>query len=485
MKSRSFMTRISTGALLCALLTASVSCGESGVSADTTGNDSPDSATASAPTEILPPEGNFGGSSFRILVSDSVLDDYDRPEENGEIVNDALYKRELNISERLNIVPEYITQPGEYADRNTFNAHIASSVMAGDDSYDLIIGMTVIVFPIAADGYFCDFTSLQSLSPDAPWWMRDMTENLGINGKLFGALGDASLSLYTHINVMYFNQKLIGDYKFPDPYETVRSGKWTIDTLMSQCKGLGADVNGNDKADNDDFYGFLSIRVPARSLQTSLGLDLITKNEKDIPVLLPLSQKITDAVDHMRSFFSEGRDSLWENLQEADALKMFSSGQSVYLAGYLYNTESLRDMKEDFGIIPYPKYDENDSYHTQIGTTTQAFFIPITAKDPERSAVVLENMGYESMKNVIPAYYEVTLKDKYARDEQVRGMLDLIRESAKMDFAFAYNTCFTPQFSMFLTDMLSPAAAKNPASYFEQNHTAWEAQLGKIAESYQ
>ena len=38
----------------------------------------------------------------------------------------------------------------------------------------------------------------------------------------------------------------------------------------------------------------------------------------------------------------------------------------------------------------------------------------------------MEVMACESMKMVIPAYYDVVLKNKYARDERSTDMLDLI-----------------------------------------------------------
>jgi len=43
-------------------------------------------------------------------------------------------------------------------------------------------------------------------------------------------------------------------------YEIVDSGKWTLDTLNSLVKDVYQDLNGNDKRDEEDFYGIASFQ---------------------------------------------------------------------------------------------------------------------------------------------------------------------------------------------------------------------------------
>ena len=45
----------------------------------------------------------------------------------------------------------------------------------------------------------------------------------------------------------------------------------------------------------------------------------------------------------------------------------------------------------------------------------------------------MELMACESMKTVIPVYYDTVLKNKYARDERSIEMLDLIYENRICD----------------------------------------------------
>ncbi len=475
------MKKIKLTRLLAALLVLSstaLSCQSGTGDPKTTTPPPQDGTTEPAETEILPPTANYEGTEFNILVSTEVKKDFHAEESNGEVINDAIYNSNLRIAEELGLNVSFIDRDGSWANREDFTGHIRSIVAGGTQDYDMIIGMTVVAVPMAMEGVFVNLLDLESLDFDNPWWLGRMVEDFSIGGKLFNCVSDGSLSMYTNMNVMYFNHQLIEDYKMDDPYALVKSGDWTIDTLMAQCKDMEQDLNNDGNFDSNDFYGFTSIRVPARAFQTALDLHVFGRDEDGMPTFLGLTEKMSNAVDKMRPFFTESRSALWEFLQEADALKMFIGRQSVYMAGYLYNADSFRDMPDDYGIIPYPKYDEyQDEYITQIGTTTQQFFIPVTAKDPEMSAVYLENISYDGYREIIPAYYETTLKDKYSRDDTVQEMLDIIRSGSTIYFGYVYNSAFAPGTSKVIADLLSPSAQTEPASYFEIYGGAWEEQL--------
>ena len=141
----------------------------------------------------------------------------------------------------------------------------------------------------------------------------------------------------------------------------------------------------------------------------------------------------------------------------------------------------MRNMKSDFGIIPYPKLDENQESHiTPIGTATGIMFIPKTASDIGLTCRVMEALGYYSMKDVVPAYYEVALRDKYTRDEEVPEMLEMIRAAMRLPFDSCYGTTIN-----ITTGAASPAnilAYENieMASFYESKSNAWDAAAEKL-----
>lgn len=101
---------------------------------------------------------------------------------------------------------------------------------------------------------------------------------------------------------------------------------------------------------------------------------------------------------------------------------------------------TLRDMNTDFGILPMPKKDvSQEAYHSYMhagNSTTTA--IPITNGDFDRIGRIIEDMAYQSSRTVRPAYYEVTLKGKVARDDSTAHMLDIIYSDINLDLAILY-----------------------------------------------
>jgi hypothetical protein len=127
----------------------------------------------------------------------------------------------------------------------------------------------------------------------------------------------------------------------------------------------------------------------------------------------------------------------------ADQLLFYQSG-FINIFG-----EDIRNMKSEFGVIPYPKYDETQKDY--IATVhNSAFFVAIPSNTPSNKldaiAATIEAQGYQNWKDYRPVYFEEALKVKFNRDDEnadkVGEMIDLIRNSLSVDFAYIYsNNC--------------------------------------------
>lgn len=96
-------------------------------------------------------------------------------------------------------------------------------------------------------------------------------------------------------------------------------------------------------------------------------------------------------------------------------------------------------MDEDFGIIPWPKYDETiDNYYANVDAGCNLFIVPVTNPDPEKASVILEALAYESYLTVIPTYYDVVLTTKFTRDAESVEMLDIIRAGRVFDIGYYF-----------------------------------------------
>lgn len=108
----------------------------------------------------------------------------------------------------------------------------------------------------------------------------------------------------------------------------------------------------------------------------------------------------------------------------------------------------IRNMTQQYGIVPIPKYDSNqEGYRSQMHDQFTVFAIPASvAKDKlEMIGATLEVMASESQNVVRPAYYEIAVKRKYMSDPIAWEMLDLIFSDVRVDPGLIYtNTLEKP-----------------------------------------
>ncbi len=271
-----------------------------------------------------------------------------------------------------------------------------------------------------------------------------MYERFSIANKLYGFLGDYSLSLYKDMSVIFFNKRIWSAVDAPDPYALVRNNEWTLDTFIEIVSGMGQDLNGDGKFKlGEDRMTYVSEVVPGGTFQTTLELKVIELDENGMPQYLGLTDRFLTAYEKMATLFERKDVAVHSSIDDKSytTMKTFANGTVATMANFLYSTEYLRDMEDDYGIVPYPKYDENqESYLAQLGTSTEMLFVPVTNKDVALTSKVMEALGYYMKELAVPKYYEVALKEKYARDNDMHEMLDMIRAGASFDFVFVYGT---------------------------------------------
>jgi hypothetical protein len=90
-----------------------------------------------------------------------------------------------------------------------------------------------------------------------------------------------------------------------------------------------------------------------------------------------------------------------------------------------------QNMTDDFGVLPFPKYDDTQKkyyclFNTAWGTT---YAIPITNTDTERTGYILDVMGYFSTDTINTAVIEKNVLTKATRDDESAEMLKIIFDS--------------------------------------------------------
>ena len=141
---------LSTLCLMCVLLSMSAtnfSCGGNATTEDTTGgnaDDTTETTTEQVTTEqdikSTLPTADFGGDEFNIFLWE--LSQIDVTEENGDIVNDVVYRRNSDVEQMYNVKLNFTVRDGSSESRQHYQwfTTITVSILAGDGSVDLAGG---------------------------------------------------------------------------------------------------------------------------------------------------------------------------------------------------------------------------------------------------------------------------------------------------------------------------------------------------------
>ena len=385
---------------------------------------------------------DFGGAEVCIISGEHCKYEYAIEEETGDVVDDAVYARNRKVEELLNVKFSIISQ-ANWTGTDPFYSLIRSDVQAGDSTYDIVNGLNCWTTPLVFEGIFRRLDNISSINFDHPWWVPGIA--LDGSDEVYSAFSDASLSLYKDLYVMFFNQSIIEKNKMENPYDLVESGKWTLDAFLKMGREGSADLDGDGNITVDkDQMAYVAKHAANRGFLTATGTSVIVTDEKGTPKMGGVSEQLSNVYDKLRPFFTDKK--LTHVDTEPDMIllsKPFIEGRALFLNNCLIAVEGMRDMKDDYGIAPLPKYDENQKdYLSQIATSTSALYLPVTVEDAEMLGSVMEALGFYSHTEVVPVYYETALNVKYARDEKVQSMLAMVRENASTNVDFSFNTIF-------------------------------------------
>ncbi|MGI6743903.1 MAG: hypothetical protein ACOX4O_09625 [Eubacteriales bacterium] len=379
------------------------------------------------------PDIDFGGADFTIAVRNSRLDDFFTEEETGEIKNDAVFARNRAVEERFGITLHVVDYSDDW--NSGLRAVVNNSLLAADGAFDIVVpdywwGCETL-------GAFTDLLTLNYLDFDRPWWCHGWNQNVRILNKLYTAVGDYTLDMIRNQEVVFFNKRMVEDYSLGNIYETVSVGKWTLDKLNLDIAAVSADLNGDGKMTSDaDCFGASFGLHSGRNLFYSFGLRLASADEEGRYHYDYYNDRFENLYSgvHKLINLTDGVD--YNKMSVEQIMSAMNENRLLYWFANVRNAETLRSLDADFGIIPTPKFDENQESYISSNLGTSYFAIPNYITDTDRAAIILEALNYESHRLVRPAYYDIVLKAKGTRDEDSEKMLDLVMDVSYIDFVF-------------------------------------------------
>lgn len=440
------------------LIPALASCSESKTNTDetkpaeTVSAPSAENEAETAPeeeTEILPniPALNFNGDTFTMLTSGPNdtngvdWETYDIWVEamNGDVINDAVFDRNLFLEDTYNVkIAEYKTNI------DTLN-EIKTEVKAGAGSFDAAMTHIENGANLAQQGNLYNLHNVNYIDTSMPWWDPRAVDELEIFGGLYFATGDITVIDNDATWVLMFNKQLREDLQLPNFYDLVREDSWTFDKFMEVMEGASIDLNGDGKMNyKDDQFSMITSGDSAYGLMYASGEKVATFNADGAPVMNPDIERLSGVVEKAAKIMGDATKTHQTGQDGSDSNTIriaFQEGRGLFYGEVMQCIIRMRESETDFGLVPWPKYDETQKeYHNWIHNSAgRGVVIPLSQQNLEFAGAIVEAMAAKSMYTVTPAYYDVALTYKYMRDSDSAEMLDIILSSRIYDLGGIFN----------------------------------------------
>ncbi|MBQ7920954.1 MAG: hypothetical protein IJ325_00015 [Clostridia bacterium] len=422
------MKKITVFLLLAALLTQLAACGNSdNVPTDTTDPAAVETEPSETRTPHTVPEGTtFDGASFRAGFFGSAAwpDQYFADELTGDNMNDSVYRREKKVEKELDVKISY------NEDYDVTYEEYTNLFKASDDVYQLLFLHRIShVADLVTNGYLYDSTDLPYVDFSNPWYNGEQIEALRMGDQIHYIVSDLVI---TDPACIFFNRNMVEDNNLEDPYKLVNEGTWTLDKMIQMCIDVRNDVNGDGSyLSEDDVFG--AELVESFAFLTGCDLMLTELNPDTNKHELIINNETTyDVLDKLYRLY-ENPGSVSTQPETLQPIAKYSDGSTLFQTfqtTYMENVVSI--MGFDSGVIPFPKYDEEQENYRSLNCNG-LMTISGCIKDPEMVGAVLELLSWESGNEVVDTYYNKLLKTRYSADLETRAMLELIFDTVTYD----------------------------------------------------
>ena len=399
----------------------------------------------------------------------------------GETINDAIYERNTAVSDKYGIEIVSVRKWNE-----NINTTLTNSVKAGEKICDVLHANGTTTMSLAVNGYLTDMKDIPYVNYDNPWWMGMVMKTSSISGHNAFAIGDTNIQSFTAVSAVYFNKELAKNLSLDDPYKVVKDGKWTIDKMYTYCAAAVSDLNGDGVMNINDRYGIIFNAYAWAPFFYGSGLCIVEKDTNDQPYLNLEDEKVFKTFSKVVDFLADTEVqecSSWVTID--DMAGKFQNGYSMFYVQLMYAVMAMRGGNLNFGILPIPKAsEEQDGYFSYIHNKSSYTSIPKTNTDFEMTGILLEDMAYHSYKIVRPAFFDIMLDGKVAKDEESTEMLDIVYSNMYVCLLQPMSGVGLSTDTTMRSFIVNKTGSSAIASTLKMTSKMWSKVLGDIAESF-
>jgi hypothetical protein len=474
--------------------------GESGGSEE---NGGAEQQTAMGRSPNIPSILRFEGQTLRIYEMEQGWNNEFLLEQATNIVDEAIYQKNMRVMEVFRLENIHVTQPlDEIISLDSRAQEIIRLMMADDFEYDLIKGPQFRMVYLTGHEYLANLRDLPYIDITQPWWAGKYIDEITVGDHTrFFLAGDIALEFAQYRSILLYNKKLYGDLINPDNpaelYDVVLAGDWTFDKFSEMVRGvyLNLDGTGVSNVYTDRFGVSFGRWGGADHYFYTQNPRVTTRDEFGIPQVSVQNERSINALQNMRDLFDN-------NVGAADITNADMHWSVPFIEDRLlfvpntafFGTAFLTDMESDYGIIPMPKFDENQTeYYSIPHDASPIFAIPSNAVRVDLIGAFLEEMAYMSFNDVSPVYFNHALKFRYARDasDEASQMIDIIRDGAITDFGYLYGLIIVGTLNDsannglgYVQRFIANMPRLGVVTYVDRGLEVWERELAKLVDLY-
>ncbi len=200
-----------------------------------------------------------------------------------------------------------------------------------------------------------------------------------------------------------------------------------------------------------------------------------------------MSEKTQILIDKMYNWYYENEGVFLGSSNGKDNSDIyttpFTSNRALTMFGFMSTSSSLRYTDVIYGVVPHPKFDENqEKYYTF--TRPNIILVPITCTDTDLVGFFMEAMTYYGYYDVVKAYYETVLQGKIADSPEDAEMMQIANDSLTVSFPYNYENFIGFSNLWGLLKFQYKSGSKDLASVYEKNLKAAQKRLDLVLEGF-
>lgn len=359
---------------------------------------------------------HFNNLRYQFFFSDTGAADSTDLIESALFERDALVEQYLGVSVRSETVD----------DSNKILPAVETQIMSGINSYDAVLTHSYLgVTGLVSEGLLADFGEMDEIDLEADWWNYEALETLAVKGKMYFALNDFMIS---DPEAVFFNKDMLEAYQKEDPYELVRDGEWTMENLIK----ITADVYVDDSSENvgmrgkEDTYGFAAMADwPFLSLIDSCDVQWLTPAGSGYRALQMGDSNVrySTLYDKIMELANAESTYLWNYNDNDNAVKI-TDKSAMFMFASLKEAYSFRGSEVRFGVLPYPKLDEDQVEYRSFDWSGM-LCVPKAVDNMTMVEQTLDCIAYFATDTIRPAYYEKLLGTRLAESPDDAEMISV------------------------------------------------------------